>query len=88
MAVHVLRHTDDPWVRRPALLAAGLVVLQVTLGAFTIWFRRAVPVTTTHLVVGAALLATCLVLTLRATRVTVVQPQAVEPVGVCRRALA
>src|SRR6185369_17692483 len=22
--VHVLRHTDDPWIRRPALLAAGL----------------------------------------------------------------
>src|SRR6185503_14034309 len=86
--VHVLRHTDDPWVRRPALLAAGLVVLQVTLGALTIWSRRAVLVTTTHLVVGAVLLATCVVVTLRATRVTVVQPRAVEPVGVCRRALA
>jgi heme A synthase len=72
-AVHVLRHTDDPWVRRPALLAAGLVVVQVTLGALTIWSQRAVPSTTTHLVVGAALLATCLVLTLRATRVTLVQ---------------
>jgi len=80
-AAHVLRHTDDPWVRRPALLAAGLVVLQVTLGAFTIWSHRAVPATTTHLVVGAALLATCLVLTLRATRVTLVQPRTVEPVG-------
>jgi heme a synthase len=80
-AVHVLRHADDPWVRRPALLAAGLVVLQVTLGALTIWSHRAVPATTTHLVVGAALPATCLVLTLRATRVTLVQPRTVEPVG-------
>ena len=87
-AAYVLRHTDDPWVRRPALLAAGLVVLQVTLGALTIWSRRAVLVTTTHLVVGAALLATCLVLTLRATRVTVMQPRTVEPVGVRRGALA
>src|SRR6184192_1643366 len=80
-AVHVLRHTDDPWVRRPALLASGLVVLQVTLGALTIWSHRAVPATTMHLVVGAALLATCLVFTLRATRVTLVQPRTVEPVG-------
>src|SRR5438445_763745 len=87
-AVHVRRHTDDPWVRRPALLAGGLVVLQVTLGALTIWSRRAVLVTTTHLVVGAALLATCLVLTLRATHVTLIQPRTVDPVGVRRGALA
>ncbi len=87
-AAHMFRHTDDPWIRRPALLAVGLVILQVTLGALTIWSRRAVPVTTTHLVVGAALLATCLVLTLRTTRVTLIEPRTVEPVGVRRRALA
>jgi cytochrome c oxidase assembly protein subunit 15 len=51
--------------RRPALLAAALVGVQVTLGAVTIWSARAVLPTTTHLVVGAALLATCLVLTIR-----------------------
>jgi heme a synthase len=63
----ILRHhAGTPWLRRPALFAAGLVVLQVTLGAFTIWSRRAVLPTTTHLVVGAALLATCLVITIRA----------------------
>jgi cytochrome c oxidase assembly protein subunit 15 len=87
-AGYVLRHTDDPWVRRPALLAGGLVVLQVILGAVTIWSRRAVLPTTAHLVVGAALLATSLVLTLRATRVTLVTPRTVEPVGVRRGALA
>jgi cytochrome c oxidase assembly protein subunit 15 len=87
-AVHVLRHTDDPWVRRPALLAAALVLLQVTLGALTIWSRRAVLPTTTHLVIGAALLATCLVLALRATRVIVARPQSVQPVGVRGGALA
>src|SRR6266403_424745 len=86
-AVHVLRHTAGPWVRRPALLAAGLVILQVTLGALTIWSRRAVLPTTAHLVVGAALLATCLVLTLRATRVTLVHARTVEPAGVRREAL-
>ena len=87
-AAHVFRHTGDPWVRRPAVLAVGLVILQVTLGALAIWSRRAVLATTTHLVVGAALLATCLVLTLRATRVTLIQPRTVEPVGVRRGALA
>src|SRR5438132_57387 len=69
-AVQVLRHTDGPWLHRPALLASSLLALQVTLGALTIWSRRAVLPTTAHLVVGAALLATCLVLTLRAARVT------------------
>src|SRR5437667_4253103 len=42
----------------------------------------------TPLVVGAALLATCLGLTLRATRVTLIQPRTVDPVGVRRGALA
>ena len=61
-------HATDAWVRRPALLAGLLVVLQVLLGGLTIWTQRAVVPTTLHLVVGAGLLATCLVLTLRAAR--------------------
>jgi len=65
-ALRVLSRSRDPWLRRPALLAAALVLLQVTLGALTVWTRRAVVPTTTHLVVGAGLLAACLVLTLRA----------------------
>src|SRR5439155_1336776 len=64
------------WLRRPALLTAGLVLVQLTLGALVIWSRRAVLPTTTHLVVGAALLATCLVLALRAGRVAA--PRAAE----------
>jgi cytochrome c oxidase assembly protein subunit 15 len=62
------RHRDDPALRRPAQLACALVVLQIALGAFTIWSRRAVLPTTMHLSVGAALLATCLVLALRTRR--------------------
>ena len=87
-AAYVLGQSDDPWVRRPVLLAVGLVVLQVTLGAVTIWSRRAVFAATTHLVVGAALLATCLVLTLRATRMALTPPRPVERVSVGRGALA
>jgi cytochrome c oxidase assembly protein subunit 15 len=49
-------------------LALGLLVLQIALGATIVWSHRAVVPTTTHLVIGAALLATCLVTTLRAAR--------------------
>jgi len=83
-----LRGGRDPWLRRPALLAAGLVVLQVTLGALTIWSRRAVLPTTLHLTVGAALLATCLVLTLRASRVATRRSAAPAALGLPGRALA
>jgi cytochrome c oxidase assembly protein subunit 15 len=62
------RHRDVAALRRPANLAAALVVLQVLLGGLTIWTARAVVPTTTHLVVGAAILGSCLVLTLRAHR--------------------
>ena len=84
-----LRHRADvPGLRRPALLAAGLLALQVTLGALTIWSRRAVLPTTTHLVVGAALLATCLTLTLRASRALAVVRTNPAPPGLPGRALA
>jgi len=84
----LLRSGRDPWLRRPALLATGLVVLQVTLGALTIWSRRAVLPTTLHLTVGAALLATCLVLTLRASRVATRRSAAPAALGLPGRALA
>ncbi len=77
-----------PWLRRPALLAAALLIVQVTLGASVIWSGRAVLPTTTHLVVGAALLATCLVLALRAGRVAAPRRALAEPLPVRRQALA
>jgi cytochrome c oxidase assembly protein subunit 15 len=62
------RHADVPALRRPARLAAALVVLQILLGGLTVWTARAVVPTTTHLVVGAAIFGSCLVLALRAHR--------------------
>ena len=62
------QHGDVPALRRPIRLAAALVVVQVLLGGLTIWTARAVVPTTSHLVVGAAILGTCLVLALRAHR--------------------
>src|SRR5438876_8367550 len=47
-------HRGDGRLGRPALLALALLVLQITLGGVTVWSRRAVLATTTHLVVGAA----------------------------------
>jgi len=49
---------------------AGLVLLQLMLGALTIWTRRAVLPMTAHVAVGAAVLATSLVIALRAVRLT------------------
>jgi cytochrome c oxidase assembly protein subunit 15 len=68
-AVHALRHhARDPRLRRPAVLALVLLAVQLALGASTVWSHRAVLVATSHLVTGAGLLATSLVLTLRAAR--------------------
>jgi cytochrome c oxidase assembly protein subunit 15 len=66
---------------RPALLLAGLVLLQLTLGALTIWTRRAVLQMTAHVAVGAAVLATSVVIALRAVRLTAARPleKATEP---------
>ncbi len=52
----------------PAILLLILVVMQITLGAFIIWTQRQPHVTTTHVVTGALLLATSLVLTARSWR--------------------
>jgi cytochrome c oxidase assembly protein subunit 15 len=62
------RHGDVPVLRRPIRLAAALVVLQILLGGLTIWTARAVVPTTLHLVAGAAILGSSLVLALRAHR--------------------
>jgi len=74
------RWGDVRALRRPARLAAALVVLQILLGGLTIWTARAVVPTTTHLVVGAAISASCLVLALRAHRL-LVRPRPVPALG-------
>ena len=65
--VVVLRQYEVPSpLRRPALAAALLTLLQMLLGALVIWTQRAVPITTLHLVNGALLLAATGLLALRA----------------------
>ena len=52
-------------LRRPAILLAELLLVQLTLGALTIWTQRAVIPMTAHVAVGAAVLSTSLILALR-----------------------
>ncbi len=55
-------------LRRPALLLGLLVAIQVTLGAFVVWSGLQPVLNTAHVVNGALVLATSLVLTLRSYR--------------------
>ena len=55
-------------LRRPAILLLCLVTLQITLGAFTVWSGRQPIINSFHVVTGASVLVTTLVLTLRAHR--------------------
>ena len=85
--LHVRRHHAHRALRRPAALMMLLVGVQMTLGAFVILTGMQPVVNTAHLVNGALLLATSLVLTLRSHRVFVAQQDAILPTaqGVSRR---
>jgi cytochrome c oxidase assembly protein subunit 15 len=66
---HVLyHHPRRRELTRPAVLLLGLVCVQVTLGAFVVWSGKNPVINTAHVVNGAAVLATSLVLTLRSFR--------------------
>ena len=68
VAATLHRHGGVRALRRPALALALLLAWQIYLGAAIIWTRRAVVPTTTHVLSGALVLATSLVLALRAAR--------------------
>jgi cytochrome c oxidase assembly protein subunit 15 len=68
-AVRTFRtHGLEPALTRPALVAVTLAAVQITLGALTIWTRKAVLPTTAHVACGAAILGTTVLLALRARR--------------------
>ncbi len=72
----VLRtHREVGALRRPAVGLLLLLVIQICLGAITIWSGRAVLPTTSHVALGAAVLATSLTLTLRAYRILGAAPR-------------
>lgn len=66
---HVLyHHRRRAELKRPSLLLLTLLPLQITLGALTIWSGRQPLINSIHVVTGASILVTSLVLTLRAHR--------------------
>jgi len=67
-ATAVFARTSISELRRPAGLLVALVVVQVSLGAFTVLTRRDVWINSLHVVCGALVLTTSLVLTLRTWR--------------------
>jgi cytochrome c oxidase assembly protein subunit 15 len=73
------RHRDVASLRNPALVLAGLVLVQIALGATTVWTRKAVLPTTFHVLCGALILVTSLVLTLRVRRAFPAQRRVAVP---------
>ena len=73
-------HADRRELTRPAVLVVALVTLQVTLGALTVLSRRDVWINSAHVVCGALVLTTSLVLTLRTWRVKFANTPAPETV--------
>jgi heme a synthase len=66
---HVLyHHRARAELRRPSLLLLALLATQVTLGALTILSQKEFIINSLHVVTGASVLVTSLVLTLRAHR--------------------
>ena len=61
-------HRGRRELRRPALLLVLLLCTQVTLGAYVIWTAKQFVINSAHVANGALVLATSLVLTLRAYR--------------------
>jgi cytochrome c oxidase assembly protein subunit 15 len=82
------RHRHEPRLVRPALLTLALVVAQIGLGALTIWTHKAVVPTTAHVAAGAAILATTVVLALRAHRAAAAAAPGPSRVALPRQALA
>jgi len=62
-------HPHRRELARPAMLIVALVATQITLGALTVLTRRNVTINSLHVVCGALVLTTSLVITLRSWRV-------------------
>jgi len=67
-AGHVVYHHRRAELRRPAMLLLLLLALQITLGALTVLSQKQFLINSLHVVNGALVLVTSLVLTLRAHR--------------------
>ncbi len=64
--LHVLRNYKISQMREPAIVQGSLLLVQVLLGALTVWTGKGVQVSTAHVAVGALLLGTSVALTVYA----------------------
>jgi cytochrome c oxidase assembly protein subunit 15 len=74
-------HPHRTELRQPATLLTALVAVQVTLGALTVLTRRDVWINSAHVVVGALVLTTSLVITLRTWRIRFAHPDSADARG-------
>jgi cytochrome c oxidase assembly protein subunit 15 len=63
---HVLRNYRIRQMREPAIIQGVLLLVQILLGALTVWTGKGVQVSTAHVAVGALLLGTSVALTVYA----------------------
>jgi cytochrome c oxidase assembly protein subunit 15 len=88
-AGHVLyHHRDRSELRRPSLLLLVLLAIQITLGALTVLSGKHYVINSLHVVTGAMILGTSLVLTLRAYRPRFAGSEAQDPAHARRTDLA
>ena len=73
--------TDDPFLRRLAAAAAGLVLIQVGLGAANVWSQLSAYFVVPHLAVGAALWALMILVWLGVRRLEPVARSVTRPSG-------
>jgi cytochrome c oxidase assembly protein subunit 15 len=65
--VHLLRvHPREPGMREPAIVMIMLVLMQVLLGALTVWTGKGVQIATAHVATGALLFCACVFIAARA----------------------
>jgi cytochrome c oxidase assembly protein subunit 15 len=59
--VHILRsHPSERRLREPAIVMIMLVLVQILLGALTVWTGKGVQIATAHVATGALLFAACI----------------------------
>jgi cytochrome c oxidase assembly protein subunit 15 len=66
LSTKVLRSGASAWVKQPAKVLFAAVLVQVCLGALTVWSRLQPVIASAHVIGGALVLASSLVLALRA----------------------
>jgi cytochrome c oxidase assembly protein subunit 15 len=72
-------HRNRREFTRPAMLIVLLVAVQVTLGALTVLSQRDIWINSVHLVCGALVLATSIVITLRSWQVRITERVRLPP---------